>query len=112
MTSLPLPRILLLLALAAATPLSSCAGTSDDNSADGPRGDCPVTPLNVVASVDQWGSIATELGSDCVDVTTIVTGTAADPHDYEPSPSDLSAFGDAQIVIVNGVDYDHWPCNS
>lgn len=112
MTTLPLRRILLLVASASLAPtLVACGGTSDEAVTEGQSDrldDCPAAPVRVVASVDQWGSIANELGGDCVDVTTIVTGTTADPHDYEPSPSDLMAFGEAKVVIVNGVDYDHW----
>ena len=112
MTTLPLRRILLPVAFASLAPtLVACGGKSDGAVTEGQSdrlGDCPAAPVRVVASVDQWGSIASELGGDCVDVTTIITGTTADPHDYEPSPSDLMAFGEAKVVIVNGVDYDHW----
>ena len=111
-TTPPLRRILLLVAFAALAPtLVACGGKSDEAVTEGQSaqlGDCPAAPVRVVASVDQWGSIAGELGGDCVYVTTIITGTTADPHDYEPSPSDLMAFGEATVVIVNGVDYDHW----
>jgi zinc/manganese transport system substrate-binding protein len=41
-------------------------------------------------------------------VKTIVHGTAVDPHDYEPTPGDLAAFSDADLVVVNGLDYDAW----
>ena len=69
---------------------------------------CPVDPIPVVVSVDQWGDIVEQLGGSCVEVTTIIKGSAGDPHDYEPTAADISAFGDARLVVVNGVDYDHW----
>jgi zinc/manganese transport system substrate-binding protein len=62
----------------------------------------------VVVSVSQWGDIVEELGGDCAEVTAIVSGTALDPHDFEPSPADLAAFDDAQLVVINGLDYDPW----
>lgn len=69
---------------------------------------CPVDPVKVVVSVDQWGDIVEQLGGRCTDVTTIITGSAGDPHDYEPTAADIAAFTDAQLVVVNGLDYDHW----
>ncbi|HWW67574.1 MAG TPA: hypothetical protein VNY83_06275, partial [Solirubrobacterales bacterium] len=38
--------------------------------------------LNVVAAEDFWGSIAEQLGGDQVQVTSIITNPAADPHAY------------------------------
>jgi zinc/manganese transport system substrate-binding protein len=71
-------------------------------------GDCPVAPAKVVVTVDQWGDIARSLGGDCADVTTIITGSSADPHDYEPTPSDAAAFDGARLVVVDGLGYDAW----
>jgi zinc/manganese transport system substrate-binding protein len=69
---------------------------------------CPGTPVQVVVSVDQWGDIVEQLAGACAEVTTIITSSALDPHDYEPSPADIASFGDAELVVVNGCDYDHW----
>jgi zinc/manganese transport system substrate-binding protein len=62
----------------------------------------------VVVSVDQWGDIVQQLVGDCGAVTTIIKSSSADPHDYEPTPSDTAAFGDAKLVVMNGLDYDPW----
>ncbi len=51
---------------------------------------------------------SSDLAGDCGKVTTIITGTSVDPHDYEAVPADLAAFTDAQLVVVNGLDYDAW----
>ena len=71
-------------------------------------GDCPVEPVRVVVSVGQWGDIVGDLAGACGKVTTIISGTSVDPHDYEPTPSDLAAFTDAELVVVNGLGYDAW----
>src|SRR5262249_28315699 len=65
-------------------------------------------PVRIVVSVSQWGDIARDLGGACAHVTTIVHGTAVDPHDYEPTPADLAAFSEADLVVVNGLDYESW----
>ncbi len=91
--------------LALSAGLASCsAGTKSA----APSGDCPVSPVDVVVSVDQWGDIVSELGGDCARVNTVLAGSAADPHDYEPTPADAIAFRDAQLVVVNGGHYDEW----
>jgi zinc/manganese transport system substrate-binding protein len=67
--------------------------------------------LRVVAAENFWGSIAAQLGGDRVQVTSVITSPATDPHDYEPTAADARAFADAQLAIVNGVGYDPWASN-
>ncbi len=86
--------------------MAACVSGSSISST--PVGDCPTAPVPVVVSVDQWGDIVQQLAGDCGDVTTIIKSSAADPHDYEPTPSDTAAFGDAKLVVMNGLDYDPW----
>jgi zinc/manganese transport system substrate-binding protein len=103
------------IAAVAVLALAGC-GSSDDT--DGATADptgttvgsasCPVEPLQVVVSVSQWGDVVEQLGGECAEVTTIIEGGDVDPHDFEPSPADSAAFGDADLVVVNGLDYDHW----
>ena len=38
----------------------------------------------MVVTVNQWGDIVDALAGGCGRVTTIIGGTAGDPHDYEP----------------------------
>ncbi|MCQ4084712.1 zinc ABC transporter substrate-binding protein [Streptomyces sp. RB6PN25] len=89
--------------LAAAT--SACATTAP--SADGASGSTGKT-INVVAAENFWGSIAQQLGGRHVNVTSIITNPATDPHDYEPTPADGRAVAESQLAIVNGVGYDAW----
>lgn len=69
---------------------------------------CPLGPIDVVVSVDQWGDIVSELGGACATVKTILASSSVDPHDYEPSPADAANFSGAQLVVLNGVGYDSW----
>jgi zinc/manganese transport system substrate-binding protein len=64
--------------------------------------------LQVVAAENFWGSIAQQLGGDRVEVTSIITSPATDPHDYEPTSDDAQAMAGARIAIVNGIGYDSW----
>jgi zinc/manganese transport system substrate-binding protein len=69
---------------------------------------CPTAPINVVVSVDQWGDIVAALGGNCTKVKTVLVSSSVDPHDYEPEPADAEDFSHAQLVVINGVDYDTW----
>jgi zinc/manganese transport system substrate-binding protein len=64
--------------------------------------------INVVAGESFWGSIATQLGGQKVNVQSVVTDPNADPHEYETSTNDARAFADANLVILNGAGYDDW----
>ena len=38
--------------------------------------------LHVVASINQWGSVASQIGGSRVNVTNIINSTAVEAHDY------------------------------
>ncbi|SCX45165.1 zinc/manganese transport system substrate-binding protein [Klenkia marina] len=103
------PTVLAVLAASALT-LAACGGGGGNSTAtseaDGEN--CPGDVLDVVVSVNQWGDIVRQLAGDCADVTTVINSTALDPHDYEPTTGDIASFEDADLVVVNGADYDHW----
>ncbi|MGE2722030.1 metal ABC transporter solute-binding protein, Zn/Mn family [Mycolicibacterium celeriflavum] len=93
--------------LAAPFGTAACAG-GDERTQETSADPCPVEPVNVVVSVDQWGDIVSELGGACANVDTVLAGSAADPHDFEPAPSDAAKFEGAQLVVLNGGHYDEW----
>ncbi|TFV86401.1 zinc ABC transporter substrate-binding protein [Blastococcus sp. CT_GayMR16] len=90
--------------------VAACSGGSDDGStvATGNADACPGEVVDVVVSVGQWSDVVRSIGGDCANVTTIVASGAVDPHDFEPGTADLAAFSDADLVVVNGADYDSW----
>jgi zinc/manganese transport system substrate-binding protein len=69
---------------------------------------CPVEPVDVVVSVNQWGDIVDDLAGECANVTTIFASSTADPHDFEPGPADAAKFQGAELVVYNGLFYDDW----
>ena len=88
---------------------TSPAETEPDNKTSVPA---PTGPINVVASLNQWGSLAAELGGDDVEVTSIVNSTNVDAHDFEPKTSDVAKLSKAQIIVANGAGYDSWATKS
>lgn len=93
--------------LAVSIGIGACAD-GDDRTPETNAAPCPVRPVDVVVSVDQWGDIVAQLGGACANVTTVLASSAVDPHDFEPAPSDAAKFGGAQLVVLNGGYYDEW----
>ncbi|WEV68768.1 zinc ABC transporter substrate-binding protein [Bifidobacterium sp. ESL0775] len=85
-------------------PQSSGNGGNAKQSAKG--------PINVVASINQWGTLAKEIGGPDVKVTSIVNTVSVDAHDFEPQTADMAKLQTAEIVVVNGAGYDSWASKS
>ena len=64
--------------------------------------------IQIVAAENFWGSLASQLGGSKVKVTSIVSDTNADPHEYEVNATDARDFATANYVILNGAGYDSW----
>ena len=64
-------------------------------------------PLKVVASFSILGDIVREVGGKDVSVTTLV-GPDGDAHEYEPTPADARKLAGAQLLVVNGLDFEAW----
>ena len=64
--------------------------------------------LQIVAAENFWGSLATQLGGDRVQVTSIVSDPNADPHEYSSNTTTARQFAAARYVILNGAGYDSW----
>jgi zinc/manganese transport system substrate-binding protein len=112
---MPSVRTAVVLAAIGALALTGCSdsGSSGNGAAvrSGDAAACPGDVVDVVVSVGQWGDVVGHLGGDCTAVTTIVTSSAIDPHDFEPGTADLAAFTGADVVVLNGAHYDEWAEN-
>ncbi len=64
--------------------------------------------LAVVAAENFYGDIARQIGGDRIDVVSILNNPDQDPHLFETTPGIVRQIADAQIVILNGADYDPW----
>ena len=90
----PVARQLALAAtsLLAAVGLVGCGGTS--------------APGGIVATTPIVGSIATSVAGGQLPVSVLVP-SGADPHEYEPRPSDIEALAGAKLIVENG-GLDSW----
>jgi ABC-type Zn uptake system ZnuABC Zn-binding protein ZnuA len=63
--------------------------------------------VSVVATTTQVGDLARQVAGDRATVEQILSPNA-DPHGYEPRPSDSRAIADAAVVLRSGGELDGW----
>lgn len=84
--------------------LAGCGVARSESNASG--------KLRVAVSINQWSSIARDIGGDHVELTTILTNPNVDAHGFEPQVADVAALDTADIEMVNGAGYDEWATRS
>ena len=67
----------------------------------------PDGPIRAVATFSILGDMVSRIGGEHVAVTTLV-GPGGDAHVYSPTPADARAVSEAQILVVNGLDFEGW----
>ena len=88
------------------TALLGCqasAPTSTD-SAQAPEGQAKV---KVVASFYPMADFAQKIGGDHVEVTNLCPA-GTEPHEWEPSPTDITSIEESQVFVYNGADMEGW----
>jgi zinc/manganese transport system substrate-binding protein len=64
-------------------------------------------PIPVVATFSILGDMVERIGGDHVAVTTLI-GPDGDGHVYQPTPQDARAVSEAEMLIVNGLEFEGW----
>ena len=90
------------LAAVAALTLAGCAPAG--SSADGSAGD-----LKVVATTTQVADLTRNVVGDTegVSLTQLIQPNQS-AHSYDPSVADLTALGNADVLVINGVGLEEW----
>jgi len=84
--------------------LAGCSGSAAPDTSDASDGSDAL--VQIVASTNVYGQIAQQIGGEFVEVTSIVTSGAQDPHSYEASAQDQLHVKRADLIIENGGGYD------
>jgi zinc/manganese transport system substrate-binding protein len=87
--------LLIVLALAAAAGCGSDSGSGSDRE------------VTVVATTTEVADLVRNVGGGRVDVHGLLSA-GADPHGYEPRPSDAATVAEARVVFKSGGDLDEW----
>jgi ABC-type Zn uptake system ZnuABC Zn-binding protein ZnuA len=91
---LPMRRLLLALLIIAAVTAAGCRSAGGSHA-------------TVVATTTQVADMTRAVAGNRVTVKQILQPNA-DPHEYEPRPSDAEAVANAKLVIRSGGDVDGW----
>lgn len=83
-------------ALAAVLALSACSPTPGAASEDA---------LNVVTSTTQLADFAQQIGGDGISLTSLLA-PGASAHHFDPSPKELVALSQADVLILNGAELE------
>ena len=65
------------------------------------------SPIPVVATFSILGDMVKRVGGEHVNVTTLV-GPDGDTHVFQPTPADARAVNEAQVLFVNGLQFEGW----
>ena len=64
-------------------------------------------PMPVVATFSILGDMVTRIGGSHIAVTTLV-GPDGDAHVYQPTPADARSVSSADVLFVNGLEFEGW----
>jgi len=81
--------------------LAACGSAPSSNSAA--EGDS----VNVLASTTFLADITQNVAGDRLTVKSLLP-VGADPHAYQAAPSDVAKIAESNVLILNGVEYEHF----
>jgi zinc/manganese transport system substrate-binding protein len=64
--------------------------------------------IAIVATTNVYGDIASRVGGDAVEVTSIISSPSQDPHSFEADARIQLALSKAAVIVENGGGYDDW----
>jgi manganese/iron transport system substrate-binding protein len=72
-----------------------------------PTGATSAAKIKVVTTTTQVTALAQAAGGNYIELAGIMKA-GVDPHEYEPTPGDVQAIANAQIIFENGVGLETW----
>jgi len=96
---------LAIIAIAIVIPLASFAVTQPSFNSE--ISTTENSKLQIITSATFLNEFSQNVGKEMIDVTLLVP-MGADPHDWEPTIRDREKLQKADVIIVNGIGYEHW----
>lgn len=63
--------------------------------------------LQVVATTNIVGDLVSNIGGERIDLT-VLLAPGADPHAFEPTPQDVAAVAEANVILTNGLGLEEF----
>ncbi len=73
-----------------------------------PSAQAQPAPIRIVAAEAVYADIGRQIAGSGAAISSILNSPDEDPHLFEASPSIARALAGAQIVVMNGANYDPW----
>lgn len=64
-------------------------------------------PLQVVSSFSILADMAKQIGGDKIQINTIIAKNS-DAHAFEPTPTNVKQLAQADVLIINGLNFEPW----
>lgn len=91
-----------------AQSVSESASASQSESASASSGDkVEQKKLRVYASTDPIYDFAKIIGGDHIDLHDLMPGQV-DAHHWEPTPKDIAALNESDLLLINGANFEMW----
>ena len=71
------------------------------------QNELPSGKINVATTIAPLGDFVTAVGGDKVEVTVLVP-PGAEPHTFEPTPSQMMDVAKADLYVMNGAGLEFW----
>jgi manganese/zinc/iron transport system substrate-binding protein len=84
--------------------MAAC-GTGEDVSSNGEDANEKEEIIHVVTTIAQIGEPISKIGGDLIEVESLM-GPSVDPHLYNPTQSDISKVGKADVIFYNGLNLE------
>jgi zinc/manganese transport system substrate-binding protein len=69
----------------------------------------PAQPrIRILAAESVYGAVAQSLAGPDAEVTSVLSNPAQDPHEFEANAGTARDVAAADLVVLNGLDYDAW----
>lgn len=95
-------------ALTAGLSMIIAAGACGNNaSQQGSGSGTQGSAINVVSSINQWGSLAKEIGGNKVKVTSILSNPNVEAHEFEPKANDVAQFSKTTSLFITVLIMTH-----
>ena len=72
-----------------------------------PPATSPGEKLKVVATTTIVGDVVRQIGGEAIDLTVLLP-VGSDPHTFSPSPRDVAAVSEADVVFINGAGLEEF----
>ena len=89
--------------LLSALVVAGCGSSSEPSATT----KAPAEKISVVTTTPVLSDFARIIGGDRVEVYDVIKPNM-DPHDYEPTPADITALTTADVIVKNGLGLESW----